>query len=211
MPRIIAGEYRSRRLVAPDDDALTRPYTDRVKESVFNLLRGWFDGARVLDLFAGVGTMGLETVSRGAAKVLLVEQNRKVFKLLEDNIHALGCGDRAEAMLGDALGSACLLRAPKPVDIVFIDPPYEMMKRQDSRRRILGHVSRCTEVMGDHAFIVLRSPIDPEGAESFEFSLPGLDGPEVHKHGSEMWVLLYQPTLEKEARRSSGIAEESTG
>lgn len=203
MPRIIAGEYRSRRLAAPDDDVLTRPYTDRVKESVFNLLRGWFDDARVLDLFAGVGTMGLEAVSRGAAKVLLVEQNRKVFKLLEENINTLGCGERAEAMLGDALGSACLLRAPKPVDIVFVDPPYEMMKRQDSRHRIMAQVSRCAEVMGEQGFLVLRSPIDPEGVESAEFLLPGLDGPEVRKHGTEMWVLLYQPTREKEGRQRS--------
>src|SRR5690606_7638589 len=100
---------------SPEGGDVTRPYVDRVKESVFNLLRGWFDEANVLDLFAGVGTMGLEAVSRGAANVLLVEQNRKVFKLLEENIRQLGCGDRAVAMLGDALGSICLLRAPRPV------------------------------------------------------------------------------------------------
>jgi 16S rRNA (guanine966-N2)-methyltransferase len=191
MPRIIAGEFRSRRLITPADDPSTRPYTDRVKESVFNLLRGWFEDANVLDLFAGVGTMGLEAVSRGAKRVLMVEQNRGVYKMLEQNIATLKCEDRAEAMQGDALSRVAILRAPKPVDVVFIDPPYEMMKRPESRRRVLSQIERCRDVMGDAGFVVLRSPVGP--SEDLPLDVEGFIGPEAHRHGKDMWVLLYEP------------------
>ena len=190
MLKIIGGEFRSRQLMTPPDEAVTRPYSQRVKESVFNLLRGWFDDANVLDLFAGVGTMGLEAVSRGARQVLLVEQDRKIFTMLESNIAALGCGDRATAMHGDALGQTCLLRAPQPVDVVFVDPPYAMMQRDDSRTRVLEQVRRTGEIMADKGFLVLRSPLQPEGPE---WDIEGFDGPEEHRHGKDMWVLLYAP------------------
>ena len=68
MIKIIGGEYRSRKLLTPENESVSRPYGSRVKESLFNLLRGWFEGATVIDLFAGVGTMGLECASRGAAR-----------------------------------------------------------------------------------------------------------------------------------------------
>lgn len=190
MLKIISGEYRSRRLASPPDETITRPYAQRVKESVFNLLRGWFDDARVLDLFAGVGTMGLEAVSRGASQVLMVEQNRSIFRLLEENIQSLDCGDRATAMNADALGQTCLLRAPQPVDIVFVDPPYAMMREEASQQRVLGQVQRVRSVMGDSGFLVLRSPQKPHGPQ---WELEGFDGPEVHKYAKDMWVLLYAP------------------
>ena len=70
MPKIISGDFRTRILLTPEGEDRTRPMTARVKESVFAMLHGWFQGARVLDLFAGVGTVGLECVSRGASEVL---------------------------------------------------------------------------------------------------------------------------------------------
>jgi len=190
MLKIISGEYRSRQLHTPPDESITRPYAHRVKESVFNLLRGWFEDANVLDLFAGVGTMGLETASRGAKQVLMVEQNRTIFQLLEKNIELLGCGDRATAMMGDALGQTCLLRAPRPVDLVFVDPPYAMMLQQESQDRVLQQVKHVRALMGDSGFLVLRSPISPDGPQ---WEIPGFDGPEVHRHGKDMFVLLYAP------------------
>lgn len=190
MLKIIGGQFRSRQLATPPDEAVTRPYAQRVKESVFNLLRGWFDDANVLDLFAGVGTMGLEAVSRGAKQVLMVEQDRKIFNLLQQNIDALGCGDRAIAMQGDALGQTALLRAPRPVDVVFVDPPYAMMQRPEGRDRVLEQARRVREVMADQGFLVLRSPAPPEGPE---WSIEGFNGPEEHRHGKDMWVLLYSP------------------
>lgn len=194
MLRIIAGEYRSRRLETPIADKggeeRTRPMTDRVKESICNLLRGWFEDARVLDLFAGVGTMGLEAISRGAAQALLVERDREIHAILQRNIAALGCGDRAQALQADALGPLALERAPAPVDLVFLDPPYATMIDPKGRREVLAQAARTRAVMADRGFLVLRSPIDlaPE-----EAAIPGFAGPEVHAYGREMRVLLYMP------------------
>lgn len=191
MLKITGGEHRSRRLLTPDDETLTRPYSSRARESVFNLLRGWFEGARVLDLFAGVGTMGLEAVSRGAVEVLMVEQNRQVFKLLEQNIEHLRAGGQARAVLLDALSPAVLARAPKPVDVAFLDPPYEMMRRPEGLRRVIDQARRLVEVMAPKSFLVLRSPVGPEEAD---LAIPGFQGPETHQFGSEMHVLLYCPS-----------------
>lgn len=162
-----------------------------MKESVFNRLRGWFEGANVMDLFAGVGSMGLEAVSRGAARVLLVEQSRSTCAILRANIDALGCGDRAEALQADALGPLPLARAPQPVQVLFLDPPYEMMEQERSRSRVLKQMARCRGLMADSSFVVLRSPVDPR---AISHAVAGFDGPEVHRY-NRMHVLLYAPRL----------------
>ncbi len=190
MVRIIAGEYRSRQLLTVKKDATTRPFLSRVKESVFSMLHEWFEDARVLDLFAGVGTVGLEAVSRGASSVLMVERSAATFRILKKNIEQLGCGDRAKALLGDALGQTALLRAPRPVDLVFVDPPYTLMEDARSRQRVFDQIVRCREVMADRGFLVLRSPIGPDEIGSFE----GFRGPEPHRYRKDMWVLLYEPS-----------------
>lgn len=189
MVRIIAGEFRSRVLETAEGDE-TRPFLGRVKESVFGMLNEWFRDARVLDLFAGVGTVGLEAVSRGAASVLMVESDVKTFRILKRNIEALRCGDRARAMLADAAGPMCLLEAPRPVDLVFIDPPYRMMLEEGPRSRVRDQVARCREVMAERGFLVLRSPLGPDDAD---LDFPGFAGPEPHRYRRDMWVLLYEP------------------
>ena len=190
MIRIIAGHYRSRRLQTPDDAMHTRPYAQRVKESVFNILRGHLDGAHVLDLFAGVGTMGLEAISRGAASVLFVEQDRRIFSLLKSNVETLGCQDQADLLCGDALGSVAILRAPRPVRIVFIDPPFAMMEQGPTRQRVLSQLNRVATVLADDALVVLRSPVDPAVVD---LTVETLRGPEAHRHRKNHEVLLYGP------------------
>lgn len=190
MLKILGGEHRSRILLSPDDDHVSRPYTSRVKESVFNLLRGWFEGARVLDLFAGVGTMGLEAVSRGAAQVVLVERDREIYELLRRNIENLRCEDHATAILADAMTPAVLIRAPKPVDVAFVDPPYPMMEDERTRAKVLEQVARLRDVMAEKSFIVLRSPLS---SKRIDLRIEGFDGPEEHDYGHDMYVLLYAP------------------
>lgn len=201
MLRIIAGEYRSRLLATPEGE-VTRPMASRAKESIFNLLRGWFEEATVLDLFAGVGTMGLEAVSRGASRVVMVEQQRSVFKLLQANIASLGCGDRVTAIQGDALAPMLLESIrhvlPKPVDVVFMDPPYVLMQEEASRRRVLAQAARCRGLMGDRGFLVLRTPVEPTQEDH---AVEGFDGPEVHRYRQQMSVLLYAP----KARGGAGV------
>ena len=200
MLKILGGEYRSRKLLTPDDESLSRPYASRVKETVFNLLRGWFDGTTVIDLFAGVGTMGLEAASRGAAKVFMVERDRRIFDLLQSNIQSLNCGDRVTAVSADVLTMQWMARAPRPADIIFIDPPYQLMEDEKTRNRVLDVIARCRPLLGDKGFVVLRSPI---GAKEGDFTIEGFVGPEVHDYSKDMHVMLYapKPAAEQPARR----------
>lgn len=191
MLKILAGEFRSRALVSPPDADTTRPYIARVRESVLGMLHGWFEDASVLDLFAGVGTIGLEAISRGARHVVLVEQNKQICDLLRQNVAELGCADRAIIVQGDALAGTCLLRAERPVDLIFVDPPYSMMEDDVSRRRVIQQIERCRELMGDGGFVVLRSP---SGPDDVDLTIAGFDGPEPHRYGKGMWVLLYAPS-----------------
>lgn len=198
--RIIGGEFRSRSLQTPVGAETTRPMAARVKESIFNLLRGWFEGANVLDLFAGVGTMGLEAVSRGASRVVMVEQNRKIHDLLRANIESLGCSDRATAHLGDALSPSVLYAAPKPVDVLFIDPPYNLMRTKVSRERVLQQVRLARAILRERSFVVLRVPLQEDEIQSEgELTIPGFDGPEIHRYGRDMLVCLYMPSHAEES------------
>lgn len=190
MIKIIAGEFRSRQLLTPEDDSISRPYSARVKESVFDLLRGWFEGATVVDLFAGVGTIGLEALSRGAACVVMVERHRAVFDLLRKNIEALGCADRAVALHADAMGPVWFDKVPRPADLIFVDPPYELMSTEPSRTRVLDQIAKCRPLMGDRGFVVLRSPL---GMAEADLHIPGFHGPEERRYGQDMRLLLYVP------------------
>lgn len=127
--RIIAGDWRGRPLTAVgkgDPRAHLRPTTDRVRESLFNMLGGGrfgdpFDGARVLDLFAGTGALGLEALSRGAAQCTFVDDGRKALSILRGNIRLLDCAERTRVIARDATR---LPEADTPCDLVFLDPPY---------------------------------------------------------------------------------------
>ncbi|MCH2137070.1 MAG: 16S rRNA (guanine(966)-N(2))-methyltransferase RsmD [Phycisphaerales bacterium] len=200
MIRIIAGDFRSRRLAAPPDAQQTRPWMQRVKESVFNVLRGHFEGARVVDLFAGVGTIGLEAISRGAQQVLMVEQSRSVFALLEQNVRDLDCAQQADLLCGDALGAVALLRAPRPVDLLFVDPPFVMMQDEKARMRVFGQIQAALEVMSPEGFAVLRTPLNPDRTDH---TIEGWEGPEIHDHGIQHTVCFYAP--EVAARDEGGV------
>ncbi|MFW5653391.1 MAG: 16S rRNA (guanine(966)-N(2))-methyltransferase RsmD [Planctomycetota bacterium] len=156
--RIISGEFKRRRLLSPPHSQ-TRPMPDRVKEAVFNTLRHHFDDANVLDLFAGTGNVGLEAVSRGAAMVLMVERNRQSARLLHDNIKTLGVESRTRVYQGDALSPAALARAPRPIHIAFVDPPYAMLTDSArTRQAVLDQMARVAAMMDPDGFIVLRTP-----------------------------------------------------
>lgn len=188
MLKILGGQLRSRQLKTPKHDDVTRPWTGRARESVFNQLRGHIQGGNVLDLFAGVGTMGLEAVSRGAEHVVLVEQDRKIFEMLEQNVETLQCDDRAHAIQCDALSTIPLLRAQPPLDVVFVDPPYVMMKNDASRKRVLNHLTQLETILDDDGFVLLRTPINPEHVDH---TVEEFVGPEIHKEGQGMWILFY--------------------
>lgn len=167
--RIIAGDFRRRKLLSPPHNAPTRPIPDRVKESVFSILRGHIPNALVFDAFAGSGSVGLEAVSRGAAKVVFVENHREMAKTLQRNIELLKCGDRAEVFIGDALGAGALARCPRPVTIAFFDPPYAMVEDQLGWKRIKAQLEQIVPLLSDDGYLLVRTPwpcrheIWPEG------------------------------------------------
>jgi 16S rRNA (guanine966-N2)-methyltransferase len=120
--RVVAGEFGGRSIVAPGGTA-TRPTTDKVREAVFNSLgsSGLVDGAVVADLFAGSGALGIEALSRGAARCTFVERDRAALAALRANVASLGVDDRSSVVVDDAL---VWLGAARGLDLLLVDPPY---------------------------------------------------------------------------------------
>jgi 16S rRNA (guanine(966)-N(2))-methyltransferase RsmD len=125
--RIISGKYRGRRLKSPPSLA-TRPTSDRLRETLFNILAPRIKGARFLDLCAGSGAVGIEALSRGAVHATFVDQSRKVCALIEANLGEFGVDEDDVEVVSDEAAEFLRRRAKKetpPFDIAFFDPPYE--------------------------------------------------------------------------------------
>ena len=123
--RVIAGAMKGRRLVAPRGRA-TRPTADQVRIALMDTLTPWLPGARMLDLFAGAGSVGLEALSRGAAQVTFVERDARAFAALEQNVKTLGLDAVARRLRLDVDRALARLAAEGArFEIVFLDPPYE--------------------------------------------------------------------------------------
>lgn len=160
--RIIAGEWRGRRIEPPPGRA-TRPTTDRVREAWMSTVSAELPGARVLDLFAGSGALGLEALSRGAAHATFVESAAAPLRSLRANIAALGAAPRCDIVRADAHRYAEGLQ-PGAFDVAFADPPYRE-----------GHARRLAEAFARSAFAAVlciehhradELPADLEGQRS---------------------------------------------
>jgi 16S rRNA (guanine966-N2)-methyltransferase len=150
--RIIAGEYRGRRIKVPSRPGL-RPTPDRVRETLFNWLGQWLDGLACLDLYAGSGALGFEAASRGAARVVMVENDRAAFAALERTRQILP-SPSIELHLGDALA---YLTGPGPrFDLVFLDPPF----RQNALPEILGPLQRRLS-RAARVYVEAAAPVAP--------------------------------------------------
>jgi len=119
--RIIAGIRKGLKLSTPDG-LDTRPTTDRVKESVFNIIQAYLPADRVLDLFAGSGALGIEAISRRSSLCVFVEHNRKAFELIHQNIVSARFEENSELVFADSL--TYLDSVSSPFDVIFLDPPY---------------------------------------------------------------------------------------
>ncbi|MCS6760471.1 MAG: 16S rRNA (guanine(966)-N(2))-methyltransferase RsmD, partial [Candidatus Devosia euplotis] len=124
--RIVAGKFKGKQLISPSDDSI-RPTADRVRESMFNILASRlglvFDGLRVLDLFAGIGALGFEALSRGAAHATFVDMGAEASGLIRDHIEAFGVGGNTKLLRRDAVDLDPTSTFGK-FDLVFLDPPY---------------------------------------------------------------------------------------
>ena len=138
--RVTGGRYRGRTLAAPRGDA-TRPTTDRTREALFNLLgaRLDFDGLRVLDAFAGSGALGLEALSRGAARATFVERGAPALAVIRQNVQALSVVGQTQVIRGDALRwLEQAAEAGERFDLAFADPPYALAEMAGMPDRLLA-------------------------------------------------------------------------
>src|ERR1700759_32366 len=150
--RVIAGSFRSRTLQAPAGLA-TRPTSDRLRETLFNVLAARIQGASFVDLYAGSGAVGIEALSRGVREAIFVEQAQPALKAIRANLAALGIrgGYSLEARdVGTALRS--LASAELIVDVLFLDPPYESVDEYDLALGLLG--GECSGLLAEDAIVV---------------------------------------------------------
>lgn len=151
--RIVAGDWRGRKLVAPKGEA-TRPTADRTRETLFNMLAsrlGSFNDLRIADLFAGSGALGIEALSRGAAHCLFVEQDDAALKTIRDNIAALDARSRADIRAGSVM---TLGPARQTYDLILLDPPYYSGAATVALERLqrLGWIEAKTWIAAETAF-----------------------------------------------------------
>ncbi len=152
MMRIITGSARGAKLLAPAGEK-TRPTAERTKEAVFSMLQqSGFEGRLVLDLFGGSGQMGLEAVSRGAVRAVIVDSDRAAIDAITKNAMHTRLGDRVEVRLGEALSFLRTYRGA-PFHFVFLDPPYD-----------LGLVPRCLSLLLEKGLLTSGATIVCETA-----------------------------------------------
>lgn len=161
--RIIGGNWRGRKIEVIEAEGL-RPTPDRIRETLFNWLADACPGANVLDCFAGSGVLGLEALSRGAKRLVALEQNPRALENLRMQLQKLDC-DAVEIIAGDALASIAGLR--QAFDLVFIDPPYA---RPGLRLQVL-HRLEAQGCLRPGARLYFEWP----GDESFELPEPGFE------------------------------------
>jgi len=137
--RIISGTSKGRKLVTPRSQSL-RPTSDRVKESIFNILQDEIVGKVVLDLFAGTGNLGIEALSRGAKKTIFVEKGRQALRLIERNLTQFGLEEQSEILPKDANRAIGILKQKgESFDLILMDPPYQKGLIQKTLMKLNSH------------------------------------------------------------------------
>lgn len=159
--RIIAGKFRGRRLVSFKADHI-RPTTDRVKESVFNKLQGEWDGAKVLDLYAGTGNIGFEAISRGAVSVTAVELSSKSIDIIRRNVAELQIGREHRIVKDDVVKWVARYQG-EPFDIVMTDPPFT-----ESLAHATLEALAKSEAVGPNTTVVVEASSHERVDESYE-------------------------------------------
>jgi 16S rRNA (guanine(966)-N(2))-methyltransferase RsmD len=174
--RILAGDSRGRSFKSVPKSLPVKPISSRIKKSVFDILRPWLGGARVLDLYAGTGSVGLEALSRGAESCFFVDRDKRCLAVIDENLKALGVAGRGRTSFGDVLQDLSWIPYRAGVttfDLVYLGPPY-----RDEEDRPLAYstasLARVVEagLPGPGALIVLQHHVKeevaaPEGWERF--------------------------------------------
>ena len=166
--RVIAGTARSLPLKAPEGTD-TRPTTDRIKETLFNMLQPYLMDCVFIDLFSGSGGIGIEALSRGARHAYFVENNRNAISCIQHNIAFTKMGEKATLLKQDVFGALSLIRE-KEADIVFLDPPYGE-----------GYERKALALLADKPYVTERTWIVIEAELMEDFSFVGELGFEIEK------------------------------
>lgn len=183
--RIIAGRARSLPLktISGTD---TRPTTDRIKETLFNIIQARLSGAEFLDLFAGSGGIGLEAVSRGAAGATFVEQNRKAAACIRENIAFTRFDKECTLLTMEVSAALDRLEGQKVFDVIFLDPPYG----QELERRVLTYLSD-SKLLTEETLIIVEAALDTDFSYVEEL---GFTIEKVKKYKTNVHVFLYRRT-----------------
>ncbi len=149
--RVIAGSRRSIPLKTVEGKDV-RPTTDRIKETLFNMLSGSIPGARVLDLFAGSGQIGIEALSRGAEYAVFIDNSRKAYQVILDNLKKTKLEPQAKVICRSVTVGNLLLPDEEAFDIIFADPPYAL----DGQAELLGEIAR-KGILAKHGVLVIEA------------------------------------------------------
>jgi 16S rRNA (guanine(966)-N(2))-methyltransferase RsmD len=155
--RIIAGTLKSRRLATPDFEGL-RPTSDKLRETLFNVIAPRIQGARVLDGFAGTGALGIEALSRGAAHVTFLDDDRRAIALVGKNVRRCGVADRCVIIRGRLVEVSRRLQTV-PFDLILLDPPY-------AETDLVAPVKAAAEVLAQDGLVALEHARRCEAPES---------------------------------------------
>ncbi len=165
--RIAGGEWCGRNLKVPSGDAV-RPTQDRVREALFSMLQNEIRGIKILDLFAGAGSVGLEALSRGAEKATFVEFSSKHLSILKSNVEMLKAQDRCELIRGDAYQWILSAGKNKNFDIVFADPPYELAAEKGYAQMLKVLLENNVVKPGGLFIAEMKFRQDPDEGEGWE-------------------------------------------
>ncbi|MCK4913386.1 MAG: 16S rRNA (guanine(966)-N(2))-methyltransferase RsmD [Planctomycetes bacterium] len=167
--RIIAGSKRGMKLFSPKTD-VSRPITDRVKESLFSMLYSYDlpSGKMIADLFCGVGSIGLEALSRGAEFVTFVEKDPEIASILKENIEKAGFANASKVKMTNAFRAGAPIGLQrKKYDLVFVDPPYPTTKDVQAESALSGLLNLLPEQLNEDGIVVVRTHKDVELLEEY--------------------------------------------
>lgn len=182
--RVIAGSAKRMQLKTIDGMD-TRPTTDRIKETLFNMISEYLADSTFLDLFSGSGAIGIEALSRGAAHAVFVEQNPKAVQCIRENLSITKLDNRAEVIATDALSALARLENDRAFDYIFMDPPYNQLLE----KQVLQYLSN-TRLLSADGLIIIEASLETDFSyvDEFGFALVKEKLYKTNKHIFIEWM-----------------------
>ena len=186
--RVVAGSVRGFNLIVPSGKN-TRPTTNRIKETLFNILQWDIAGCRFLDLFSGSGGIAIEALSRGAKEAVMVEKDREAVRCIKQNVQHTKMDDRSRVMPMDVMQALRRLeQAGRPFDIIFMDPPYQL----NAEKEVLTAIAD-SKIADEDTQIIIEATLDREFSED---ELAGFDVVRVKEYKTNKHIFLQKSSRE---------------